>query len=412
MVYRPSVDAQRCFVLLPLRSPFLGYFDKIIKPAALEVGLNAVKADDIYGTRAVIKDIWELIWTSKVVIAIVAGQNANVNYELGMCHALGIPTILVTERQEDVPFDYRHRRYIRYVPQEAGWEQRLFEDIRNTLRSVLVSSCVEDELSWPYNTFDLGVYKANGYRSSPLSPSRVQDLGNFPAFLPKIIQVVKNAPDNSRIQILCDYVGYGMFNAGEMSDIYRDALMQARKRGCTIHLLVLGSEPFKQMRARVSKADEQWFKQLKETEEFSKCLDAFHDRVRKLGLPLPTTWKRTSHLEALMQVERKYGEVLGDLGIQITVVSGPLPLYLWITKSEAIWVICPTEPNERFPMIDHDLLALGRISVTSPLDECGFFSRDEGLVQRLRYVWQKYNPLESQAASMSQGAGGQAKHSE
>ena len=73
MVYRPNVDSQRCFVLLPLRTPFIGYFDKIIKPAALAAGLTAVKADDIYGTRAVIRDIWELIWTCRVAIAIVTG---------------------------------------------------------------------------------------------------------------------------------------------------------------------------------------------------------------------------------------------------------------------------------------------------------------------------------------------------
>jgi chaperonin GroEL len=155
MVYRPNVNNQQCFVLLPLRSPFLGYFDKIIKAAALENGLTAIKADDIYGTRAVISDIWELIWTSKIAIAIVTGQNPNVNYELGMCHTLGVPTILVTEKAEDVPFDYRHRRYVRYTPKEAGWEQKLFEDLRNTIRAVLISPDNDEHLRWPYDTFEL-----------------------------------------------------------------------------------------------------------------------------------------------------------------------------------------------------------------------------------------------------------------
>jgi hypothetical protein len=121
LVYRPAVDEQLCFVLLPLRSPFLGYFEQIIKPAALEAGLTAIKADDIYGTRAVIKDIWDQIWKARAVVAIVTGRNPNVNYELGICHSLGIPTVLITEREEDVPFDYRHRRYIPYRTREAGW---------------------------------------------------------------------------------------------------------------------------------------------------------------------------------------------------------------------------------------------------------------------------------------------------
>jgi chaperonin GroEL len=167
VVYRPNVDSQRCFVLLPLRTPFIGYFDKIIKPAALAAGLTAVKADDIYGTRAVIRDIWELIWTCRVAIAIVTGQNANVNYELGICHTLGVPTVLVTEKQEDVPFDYRHRRYVHYTPVEAGWEQKLFEDLRNTLRAVLATTRPEEELKWPYDTFDLHAQR----RTGPLVPA-------------------------------------------------------------------------------------------------------------------------------------------------------------------------------------------------------------------------------------------------
>jgi len=163
VVYRPNIDNQRCFVLLPLRSPFLGYFEKLIKPAALEAGLTAVKADDIYGTRAVIRDIWELIWTSRLAVAIVTDQNPNVNYELGMCHTLGVPTILVTEKSEDVPFDYRHRRYVRYAPREAGWEQKLLEDLRNNIRAVLSSPSIEEELPWPYDTFDLHAQRRTGH---------------------------------------------------------------------------------------------------------------------------------------------------------------------------------------------------------------------------------------------------------
>jgi chaperonin GroEL len=167
VVYRPKVDAQRCFVLLPLRSPFVGYFDKIIRPAALEVGLTAIKADDIYGTRAVIRDIWDLIWTSRVAVAVVTGQNPNVNYELGMCHTLGVPTILVTEKAEDVPFDYRHRRYVHYIPSEAGWEQKLREDLTSTFRTVLSSPNLDEDLPWPYDTFDLNAQR----RTSGLVPA-------------------------------------------------------------------------------------------------------------------------------------------------------------------------------------------------------------------------------------------------
>ena len=157
LVYRPKIDAELCFVLLPLRAPFLGYFEKIIKPAAQDAGLIAAKADDIYGTRAVMTDIWEYIWKARAVVAIVTGKNPNVNYELGICHALGVPTVLISEKKEDVPFDYRHRRYIPYHTRDAGWEQKLTEDISKTLKKVLSAAGAEEELSWPYDTFDLSV---------------------------------------------------------------------------------------------------------------------------------------------------------------------------------------------------------------------------------------------------------------
>lgn len=151
------MDSQLCFVLLPLRSPFLGYFEKIVKPAALDAGLTAVKADDIYGTRAVIRDIWEVIWKARAVVAIVTDKNPNVNYELGICHSLGVPTVLITEREEDVPFDYRHRRYIHYHPREADWQQKLTEDLAKTLKTVLSSPALDNDLPWPYDTFELNI---------------------------------------------------------------------------------------------------------------------------------------------------------------------------------------------------------------------------------------------------------------
>ena len=201
MVYRPNVDAQLCFVLLPLRSPFLGYFDKIIKPAALQSGLTAVKADDIYGTRAVIRDIWELIWKARAVIAIVTDKNPNVNYELGMCHSLGVPSVLITEREEDVPFDYRHRRYIHYHPREADWQQKLTDDLTKTLKTDLSSPVLDSDLAWPYDTFQLNVsgrigtlLSAGKARGSVVKGVELVSRSVAPAFGPEGSQVSVTRP--------------------------------------------------------------------------------------------------------------------------------------------------------------------------------------------------------------------------
>jgi len=97
MVYRPKIDQELCFVLMPFEQPFLDYYAAIISPAVGAAGLKCKKADEIYGTKAIISDIWDAIWSARAVLADVTGRNPNVNYELGICHTLGVPTVLLTQ---------------------------------------------------------------------------------------------------------------------------------------------------------------------------------------------------------------------------------------------------------------------------------------------------------------------------
>jgi hypothetical protein len=152
MVYRPNIDATSCFVLMPFRDPHLEYFSGIIQPAARDAGLTATKADDIYGTAPIIQDIWNQIWKARAVIADVTGRNPNVNYELGICHALGVPTVLITQTLADVPFDYRHIRCIVYDTKRVGWEDKLRLAITATLKSLLGGFDPYEDLRWPYDT--------------------------------------------------------------------------------------------------------------------------------------------------------------------------------------------------------------------------------------------------------------------
>jgi hypothetical protein len=154
MVYRPDVQPTLCFVLMPFKEPHIEYFTGIIVPAAKDAGLTAIKADDIYGTAPIIHDIWNQIWKARAVIADVTNRNANVNYELGICHALGVPTVLITQNLDDVPFDYRHRRCILYDTKRVDWQEKLRNGITLTLRTLLAGFDYQD-LAWPYDTLVL-----------------------------------------------------------------------------------------------------------------------------------------------------------------------------------------------------------------------------------------------------------------
>lgn len=151
MVYRPTVDRHFCFVLMPFGQPFDGYFNLVLTPAIEAAGFRVLRADQIYGTRRVMRDIWQEIWRAGVVIADVSGANPNVNYELGLCHALCVPTIIITKQINDVPFDYRDRRCIVYDTNQAHWEKQLTQKLQKTL-AALTESGSDDDLPWPYDT--------------------------------------------------------------------------------------------------------------------------------------------------------------------------------------------------------------------------------------------------------------------
>ncbi len=151
MVYRPSIDSKLAFVLMPFRHPFDDYYEDIIKPAAKAAGLETRKADEIYGTGPIIHDIWKQIWAAAVVIADVTSKNPNVNYELGICHALGVPTVIITQSFDDVPFDYQHRRCILYDTNGSAWQRDLKKSITATLKQVIAGEDVSPELGWPYD---------------------------------------------------------------------------------------------------------------------------------------------------------------------------------------------------------------------------------------------------------------------
>jgi len=152
MVYRPKIDEKLCFVLMPFGPPFDSYYHKIIKPAASQAGLAALRSDEIRSTNAIVNDIWQHLWRARLIVADVSNRNPNVNYELGLCDALGIPTIIITGKIEDVPFDYKHKRCILYHREEAGCDEKLRDDLVSTMQVVLAETNREDHLKWPYDT--------------------------------------------------------------------------------------------------------------------------------------------------------------------------------------------------------------------------------------------------------------------
>jgi hypothetical protein len=124
-----------CFILMPFGEWSDRYFKDIYVPATKDAGFEPVRADVVFSTGSVIKQIWEQIGKAKVLLAELTGKNPNVFYELGLAHASGKPVVLISAIIEDVPFDLRHLRTIIYDVCEPDWGEKLRKNLTEYLKN-------------------------------------------------------------------------------------------------------------------------------------------------------------------------------------------------------------------------------------------------------------------------------------
>lgn len=118
---------------MPFRDELKPVYEDHIAKVCIELGLSVTRADQIFSARPIMEDVRESVITSRFIIADLTDGNPNVFYELGICHAFGKDVILITQNQE-VPFDIRHIRHIRY--EYTPWGMQLFE---RTLKATLAA---------------------------------------------------------------------------------------------------------------------------------------------------------------------------------------------------------------------------------------------------------------------------------
>lgn len=106
-------------VMLPFKQQKA--FDAV-KLACNSLHLDCAKADDIWENPTFIQDIFELIFTCRVVVADFTGKNPNVFYEVGIAHTLGKTVVPITQSIDDVPSDLGHHRALLYYPNEQGYK--------------------------------------------------------------------------------------------------------------------------------------------------------------------------------------------------------------------------------------------------------------------------------------------------
>ena len=128
--------------LVSVMMPFSADFNPVyasLQSAVKSVGMEAMRADDLWEHQLIIQDIVSLITRARVVICDCSGRNPNVFYEVGIAHSLGKEVILIAQTEADIPFDLRHIRYLRYLNNREGLNT-LGREIGQRIQTILQGS--------------------------------------------------------------------------------------------------------------------------------------------------------------------------------------------------------------------------------------------------------------------------------
>lgn len=128
LVINPLFDMRRSkkyecdiFILMPFDDD-LAVVHKAIVDVASNLDLRAKRAEKFLTSEPIMYEIWQSILQSDIVIADCSRRNANVFYELGICHTVGKRVIMIAQDLRDIPFDITHRRVLKYELSSDGIE--------------------------------------------------------------------------------------------------------------------------------------------------------------------------------------------------------------------------------------------------------------------------------------------------
>jgi hypothetical protein len=130
-----SINDNLISVMMPFSPGYKGTYDAI-KRTTDHMGLECLRADDIWENSTFMQDIFELIYCSKIVIVDFSERNPNVMYETGIAHTLGKIVIPITQSISDIPSDLGHHRAYKYLPNDEGY-RNLSNELYKRIKTIL-----------------------------------------------------------------------------------------------------------------------------------------------------------------------------------------------------------------------------------------------------------------------------------
>lgn len=114
-----AIEGQTALLLMPIDEDRKRNYDTIEK-AADESGLIIDLAGDIREGRSVVRDLWISLNKARVVIADLTGPDPGVMYVLGIAHAVGKATILISPQGSNYLVDIPKTQLIEYEDSNEG----------------------------------------------------------------------------------------------------------------------------------------------------------------------------------------------------------------------------------------------------------------------------------------------------
>ena len=102
------------FVLMPFADTYNDIYHYGIKKTINECGYYCERVDEQTFEGTILSRIYNQIQKADLVISDMTDRNPNVFYETGYAHALQKKVILLTQKEDDIPFDLKHYPHVIY----------------------------------------------------------------------------------------------------------------------------------------------------------------------------------------------------------------------------------------------------------------------------------------------------------
>jgi hypothetical protein len=102
------------FVLMPFKDKYNDVYHYGIKKTVNDCGFYCERVDEQIFEGTILSRIYNQIQKADLIISDMSERNPNVFYETGYAHALQKNVILLTQNENDIPFDLQHYPHIIY----------------------------------------------------------------------------------------------------------------------------------------------------------------------------------------------------------------------------------------------------------------------------------------------------------